>query len=326
MANRIYELFGANIEEINESHLLNFIERGIHESHFFEAKSGGDFPEDVENIVKAIVGFLNTSGGAVWIGAPKEKNEKRGRSFEEKPCGHEEASIERVRQKINDKIDPLPMGIKMRIIPMNDGKYSTLIEVPASDYPPHQTKGTYYLRIEGATRPAPHGLVEALFFKRRGPLLKVTLGYGGSTITSELTIKLPIHVKLDNIGRAAAKDLRLDIIIGAYINPDDTDLGNAKLLEASPQNNRSLIRMQTVCFASDGIIYPGSPANCTLNLSWQRPSNSQEIEIPINILVNAVDMVGYRQDYSLRWTDPANFGLEDLGLKTIDGLSSPEIR
>ena len=58
----------------------------------------------------------------------------------------------------------MPIGINVVIL-QNAGNVLYIFEVQQSNYSPHQTKNTYYARLDGQTRPAPHYLIEALFNK-----------------------------------------------------------------------------------------------------------------------------------------------------------------
>jgi hypothetical protein len=66
-------------------------------------------------------------------------------------------------------IQPLPDGIQVETIKKDnkDDQCVTLVDVSRSEYPPHQSNGTYYIRLDGCNKPAPHAFVEALFSGRR---------------------------------------------------------------------------------------------------------------------------------------------------------------
>ena len=53
---------------------------------------------------------------------------------------------------------------------MEDGDRAIVIfEIQKSNYAPHQTSNTYYMRLDGQSKPAPHHYVEALFKQIRYP-------------------------------------------------------------------------------------------------------------------------------------------------------------
>jgi hypothetical protein len=79
----------------------------------------------------------------------------------------------------------MPNGIKTRII--NKGEKNIIIfEVETSEYSPHQTGNTYYMRIDGQTRPAPHHYVEALFKKIKYPNIEAHISVDNLEISHHL--------------------------------------------------------------------------------------------------------------------------------------------
>jgi hypothetical protein len=73
--------------------------------------------------------------------------------------------------KAADLITPSPINIQFQPL-SRDGKYIYIIQVEKSTYSPHQFRNTYYMRIDGQTRPAPHHFIEALFKKITFPKLE----------------------------------------------------------------------------------------------------------------------------------------------------------
>lgn len=71
-------------------------------------------------------------------------------------------------KNIASNISPSPGGIKAASFPLKNG-FIYVLEISQSLTPPHQVnkEGKYYLRLDTETRPAPHGIVEALFYKRQ---------------------------------------------------------------------------------------------------------------------------------------------------------------
>jgi predicted HTH transcriptional regulator len=69
-----------------------------------------------------------------------------------------------------------------------------LLDIPQSSAPPHQcnSDGRYYIRIGTESRPAPHGLIQALFNKRKAPQLSAKLDVQKYDDFSEI-IYISIH-------------------------------------------------------------------------------------------------------------------------------------
>jgi len=115
----------------------------------------------------SIVGFLNTDGGLLIIGTPRQ--DSRTNQFTDDSTFHSYMEKDHLRDRLIGSIQPLPSGVQIETV-KKDGKDDhcvTLVDVPQSEYPPHQSQGTYYVRVDGANKPAPHGLVEALFNGKR---------------------------------------------------------------------------------------------------------------------------------------------------------------
>ncbi|MBL0145404.1 MAG: hypothetical protein IPP48_06255 [Chitinophagaceae bacterium] len=76
--------------------------------------------------------------------------------------------------KISDAIIPLPSNIRIAILSIAS-KSIYIFEIDPSEYSPHQIANTYYMRIDGQSKPAPHHYIEALFKKIKFPNLEAYL-------------------------------------------------------------------------------------------------------------------------------------------------------
>ena len=65
--------------------------------------------------------------------------------------------------KISDNITPLPTGVRVEVVQNAATENIYIIEVQPSPYKPHQYDNTYFVRLDGQTKPAPHYFIEALF-------------------------------------------------------------------------------------------------------------------------------------------------------------------
>lgn len=169
----IEKIFNKNIVDLNINDLTDFFESDQEETSILEFKSG---KVEINDIYKEITAFLNTEGGLLIIGAPIEKKEKIGKN--EKVICSGELTYSQFRnkdwlyQKIASNIVPSPIGLK--IFEHIDSSGSIfIIDIPQSTIPPHQcsSDGRYYIRLEREAKPAPHGIIQALFQKRKLPKL-----------------------------------------------------------------------------------------------------------------------------------------------------------
>lgn len=164
-----------HINDIQYEDLVNFFAESRVENDKVELKSYFSLNDNKskEGIFKSICGFLNSDGGILILGAPKGKKiaDRKEKEF----CG-ELALIDVLYEKdafisrATDSITPAPKGILFHRIE-KEKKFAYIIDVPKSEYSPHQFQDTYYMRIDGQTKPAPHHYIEALMKKITFPNL-----------------------------------------------------------------------------------------------------------------------------------------------------------
>lgn len=136
-----------------------------------EFKSGD---VEINDIFKEVAAFLNTEGGLLIIGSPRESRETSGKRTINYCHGEvtysKFASKDWLYQKLFSNITPSPTEISIKEIVTEKGNIF-ILDIPQSINPPHQSNadGRYYIRIENEAKPAPHGLIQALFDKRRKP-------------------------------------------------------------------------------------------------------------------------------------------------------------
>lgn len=171
-------ILGKKIYDVKISDVKEFFLNAQEESGILEFKSGN---VELEDIYKEVAAFLNTDGGLLIIGAPKEKKVGNKRICQ----GELTPSIIRNKtwliQKISSGISPSPSNIKCNEIQINEDEKIYVLDISKSPYAPHQVsgKGQYYIRLEEEAKPAPHGIVEALFSKRQKPLLEPNISFVG---------------------------------------------------------------------------------------------------------------------------------------------------
>lgn len=175
--NYISQFFNKDFADINIDDLKAFFSNKQEENSKIEFKSG---EVEIHDIFKEIAAFLNTEGGLLIIGAPIEHKEQFGKKIIKYCIGDltysRFLSKDWLHQKIYSNITPSPIGIVIKEISAESGNIF-IIDVPQSSSPPHQSNadGRYYIRIDSEARPAPHGLVQALFDRRKKPLLAADL-------------------------------------------------------------------------------------------------------------------------------------------------------
>lgn len=193
-------IFNKEIHNLEFKDLEFFFKEEQEESHILEFKSG---ESQLVDIYKEITAFLNTQGGLLIIGTPRETTNKEG----DRVCvGNLTNSDIRgkdwLMQKITSNISPSPTDIKIQELKNNLKIF--VLEIPKSTFAPHQVsdKGQYYIRLEREAKPAPHGIVEALFFKRQRPNIEceVILTTNEELVTMDISLSNTSEYTADGIG------------------------------------------------------------------------------------------------------------------------------
>jgi hypothetical protein len=176
----VLSILQKNIADLTTDDIVNFFSEEREETASLEFKSG---ELEKEELNREVCAFLNTEGGVIIYGAPREKevNKKRVCVGDPVPCSKVKGEHSLV-SSIAANISPIPSNMKVKCLDYKDG-HIFILEVPQSMHPPHQvsSKGTYYIRLDKEARPAPHGIVEAFFNKRQKPKLALSfeIGYSG---------------------------------------------------------------------------------------------------------------------------------------------------
>jgi len=169
----ITQFFNKDPENLNINDLRDFFLVRQDENSTLEFKSG---EVEIDDLYKEVTAFLNTEGGMIIVGAPRETKDKYGKRVvcfcQGELTFSKFISKDWLNQKLFSNITPSPTDIYVKEFITEQGNVF-IIDVPQSMYPPHQSNcdGRYYIRIDNEAKPAPHGLVQALFDKRRKPKL-----------------------------------------------------------------------------------------------------------------------------------------------------------
>lgn len=171
-----YSLFQKELTVLTFSDLDTFFSTTQEENAILEFKMG---EVSLETIHKEVAAFANTQGGLLILGAPKEIDHPEKKNVKVclgalTPCTKIPNPDTLVRS-IASNISPSPTQIRVKEIQIEGGSVY-IIDVAQSSNPPHQVNanGIYYIRMEREAKAAPHGIVEALFFRRQKSDLLMT--------------------------------------------------------------------------------------------------------------------------------------------------------
>jgi len=234
----IVEVFNKEVKDLNIEDINKYFSSPKKETDINEFKSYIDeqIPnttkekrdnEKINSIIQTICALLNSDGGFLIWGAPKGKTISGDK--EESYQGNlmlVEYLIEQDQfiNKVSSQISPMPRGILFHKID-DSGKYCYIIQVLKSEYSPHQYKGTYYMRLDGQTHPAPHYLVEALMRKVTYPNLLGHLTFG-KIRKFKSTVAIPLVLTINNLSRYLNEknlEYRLIVVGGDLYKPNDNN-------------------------------------------------------------------------------------------------------
>jgi hypothetical protein len=199
------ELYFSNpITNITIDHIQKFFKEEKSETDTLEFKSiynGISISNQIEKLCKTITGMLNSQGGLIIVGSPAKQKLTTGKEVFKGELTFSENPVNKdwLVNKITDSITPNPSNIKVNPIECSRGTIY-IIEIEKSLYSPHQYEYTYYMRIDGQTKPAPHHYVEALMKKISFPLLQGYVYLHKYSITQEY-YHIGIWYELHNLSR-----------------------------------------------------------------------------------------------------------------------------
>jgi len=187
--------------QLDENDLQRFIAGKIEENLNLEYKSI-DLLRKPEKLSREISAFANSEGGLLVVGIKEDANARRlpGEIEWDREDKHTREWFQDVA--VNN-IRPLIQGVRIHAIRSTDGAGKIfLVDVPASDNPPHMSNGKYYFRNNFETLPMEHYQIADLFGKRRRPILTPSLTVDSYDSTAA---RLGISYKIGNTGHALAK-------------------------------------------------------------------------------------------------------------------------
>lgn len=120
-------------------------------------------------IAKDVSAMANSLGGTIIFGVSTQSHDKEVPSAIE---GIDSRNVESFERILNAHVRPPLRGIRKKLIP-NAGPSVMVVEVPASDEPPHQSlyDCKYYRRSGTESLPMEHDVVALHFGRRTGPIV-----------------------------------------------------------------------------------------------------------------------------------------------------------
>jgi len=159
--------FQKSLDDLTGDDLIRFFNSPQKETQYLEFKSSREKNVDkaFSNILKpGICAFLNSEGGLLIYGAPKEDKLNHDNPFHKELEPYEKGFFgdhDTIIRKISGGITPMPIGIRLKEVDFKGGSIA-IFEIQQSKTKPHQTDNIYQIRIDGQKTPAPHYLIEAL--------------------------------------------------------------------------------------------------------------------------------------------------------------------
>lgn len=288
----ISKIFNKDSENITLDIIRDFFSTPQEETSVLEFKSGG---VEIIDIYKEITAFLNTEGGLLIIGAPREKRKKINKN-EITICEGELTysnfkNKDWIYQKIASNITPTPINLAIKEFISEDGGVF-LIDVPQSTNPPHQSSadGKYYIRLEREAKPAPHGIVQALFDKRKVPKIISEIEIESS---DDLRDKISIYIRNRSIIPADKVSYKVEVFNVNNIRSDlnfhlvENNLGSRYTMSY----NTNEVLVQIIHFQIDFDVFHRNEDYLIIVAYW-----SKELDICMDYIVfNPVEKIIKRE-------------------------------
>lgn len=168
--------FSKDLDDVTADDLIHFFNSPQKESQYLEFKSAREPNLDkvfTNTLKPGICSFLNSEGGLLIFGAPKEDKKNPEHPYHGPIQPYRKGFLgehDTIIRKISDGIIPMPVGVRLKEIEFENGVVS-IFEIQPSQTKPHQTDNIYQIRIDGQKKPAPHYLIEAMMKQVQWPEL-----------------------------------------------------------------------------------------------------------------------------------------------------------
>jgi hypothetical protein len=209
----IDSIFGKSIHSLTKDDISTFFKTEKRETDVIEFKSYVDEEkpgtnkrdrdkEKLKDIIRTVCGFLNSDGGILIWGAPKGQKKSGSELIYKGELTHVKFKLEpdQFINIISSEISPTPLRILFQPIALGIDTFCYVFQVSKSEFAPHQYKGTYFMRMDGSTRPAPHHYIEALIKKISFPKIEGTISFGQMQTYNE-TAGVPMVVTIHNMSK-----------------------------------------------------------------------------------------------------------------------------
>lgn len=198
----ILKHFGKPKHELKLSDIEKYFITEKYETDTLEFKSISShaFEKQLIKLREEICAFLNSGGGLIILGAPQgitDPNSHKKKFIGDLTTLTSPIEKDRFINMVTDKISPMPNGVILNEY-YNSKGFIYLIEVHHSEYAPHQLNGTYYMRLDGQIKPAPHHYVEALIKKVKFPDLEGYLMLKNLQYESDFVFTFSLEVLILN--------------------------------------------------------------------------------------------------------------------------------
>ena len=272
--------FGKSLNDLSYQDILGYFQTERIETDQMEFKSlnsNGDINAKFPKLIESVSGFLNSSGGILIWGAPEgvKPSGKKEKVFigDLTPFGSE-LEKDWLISKISDSIIPLPNQINAKILD-NKGTCICVFEIQESEYAPHQTSHTYYMRIDGQTKPAPHHYVEALFKKIRYPNIEAHLQVLDAAIEPDRNYKILVRFVFFNWSPLQNEENLSFNLIAAHGRIKGSAPGDSRQIQIHEGSGYFRDRIKDV-------FYYGQPIEETVEIFYNRYLVQQEdFKVPL---------------------------------------------
>lgn len=199
-------IFQKDLYSLNREDVETFFSQEQEENSVLEFKEGSI---DVTALHSEVAAFLNSEGGLIIVGAPREKELEGKKGY--KVASGALTPVTKIRDRdvimrsLGTGIAPAPTSVKIHEILIEGGSIY-ILDIAQSHTPPHQviSSGKYYIRLEREAKAAPHGIVEALFYRRQVPQVNVIPVV---TPTNKSGLELNVILELTNSSRVTAHNV-----------------------------------------------------------------------------------------------------------------------
>lgn len=164
-----------------EAELLALKTGVVKESLHIEYKASGSIDkkdnEKKREMARDISAFANADGGQIIYGM-KENKDHEPDDLDDgvDPREYPEIWFEQILQQ---HVTPLMTSVKIRHVPLSNGRVAVVIDIPASNGDPHQVDGRYYRRHNFNRLAMEHYEVRDMFRRSTHPDLTITFCFDG---------------------------------------------------------------------------------------------------------------------------------------------------